>query len=680
MSLAQGRRLDSWKSIAEYLGRNVRTVTRWADERGLPVRRVPGGKRQAVFAYTGEIDAWLNSRDGQEHGASVAEEAGEEKEELGAAEVVEVAPAEAGVRHEAVRVPKRNWRLLLAGAACLVAVGWIVSLLVNRNRTAASARTGELVQLTDDGHFKMNLQTDGKELYFTEAQGARHVLLAVPVGGGQVRQIATPFSNVGLLDVSHHGQSLLVNVVDGTERDWPLWIVPAQGGAPRRVGSLLCHAARWSPDDREIACASGNKILLTEAEGGKERSLGSFPLMAGSLAWSPDGRRIRFNLDGGIPFKNTAWEMRLDQDRNAPAALSKLSFGENCCTNWGWFDGNNSFVYGKPKEGHDLSVFVRPETDGIRAWFAAPKEVRVKIGKMHEFATSGSDQHIYFVITNAFRGELLKFDPKQQTFQTFLPGVSAHFVSFSRDGQWITYTDSTDESLWRSRANGSEAVRLTPPGMEVELSAWSPDGKQVAFMAREAGKPWRVFLVSRDGGVVREAAAGEDNQGAPTWSPDGKSLVYASAGCQQEQPCGVYRIDLTTKKVEMVPGSSGFRTARWSPDGKHIAALEPKKQMLMLYDVATHGWRALADSVSGDDVNWSKDSQYIYVNSPLAVDPIIERVRASDGQREVVADLSSLRKMSGEMDMWFGLAPDESPILLHLLNPSEVYSLDWTNR
>lgn len=52
-------RLDSWKEIADYLKRDVRTVIRWEKEKGLPVHRVPGGQRQSVFAYTGEIDAWL---------------------------------------------------------------------------------------------------------------------------------------------------------------------------------------------------------------------------------------------------------------------------------------------------------------------------------------------------------------------------------------------------------------------------------------------------------------------------------------------------------------------------------------------------------------------------------------------------------------------------------------------
>jgi hypothetical protein len=52
-------RLDGWKAIAEYLGRDVRTAQRWRDERGLPVHRVPGGKGGTVFADAGELDAWL---------------------------------------------------------------------------------------------------------------------------------------------------------------------------------------------------------------------------------------------------------------------------------------------------------------------------------------------------------------------------------------------------------------------------------------------------------------------------------------------------------------------------------------------------------------------------------------------------------------------------------------------
>jgi hypothetical protein len=54
-------RLNSWKEISHYLGYEVRTLERWEKEKGLPVHRVPGGKRRAIFAYPEELDAWLLS-------------------------------------------------------------------------------------------------------------------------------------------------------------------------------------------------------------------------------------------------------------------------------------------------------------------------------------------------------------------------------------------------------------------------------------------------------------------------------------------------------------------------------------------------------------------------------------------------------------------------------------------
>lgn len=56
-----GQRLNSWKEIAAFFGKDERTVKRWETIRGLPVRRVPGGTRTSVFAYVGELEAWLSA-------------------------------------------------------------------------------------------------------------------------------------------------------------------------------------------------------------------------------------------------------------------------------------------------------------------------------------------------------------------------------------------------------------------------------------------------------------------------------------------------------------------------------------------------------------------------------------------------------------------------------------------
>lgn len=57
----RGHRLDTWKEIATFFGCDERTVKRWEETRGLPVRRIPNGTRSNVFAYEGELRSWLNS-------------------------------------------------------------------------------------------------------------------------------------------------------------------------------------------------------------------------------------------------------------------------------------------------------------------------------------------------------------------------------------------------------------------------------------------------------------------------------------------------------------------------------------------------------------------------------------------------------------------------------------------
>jgi hypothetical protein len=54
--------LTSWKDIANYLGKGVRTVQRWELQLGLPVRRPKNGKRHMVIASSEEIDQWFHAQ------------------------------------------------------------------------------------------------------------------------------------------------------------------------------------------------------------------------------------------------------------------------------------------------------------------------------------------------------------------------------------------------------------------------------------------------------------------------------------------------------------------------------------------------------------------------------------------------------------------------------------------
>jgi len=65
---AHNQVLNSWKEIAQYLERGVRTVLRWETDLALPVRRPRGKKRSAVIAMRSDLDDWLNSRPSMQSG------------------------------------------------------------------------------------------------------------------------------------------------------------------------------------------------------------------------------------------------------------------------------------------------------------------------------------------------------------------------------------------------------------------------------------------------------------------------------------------------------------------------------------------------------------------------------------------------------------------------------------
>lgn len=686
-------RLDSWKEIAAYLNRDIRTVIRW-EHKGLPVHRVPGGKRHAIFAYRHEIDAWLdgdrvNGSNGFHSVKTEAVEANSPKSGVNEDSIHN----EDSTRNDPLRTssaelqdhgtitsfpvpsaakshPELNWK---AGAAiCLLALVAIAGIFI-RSRTSADVHAFSLRQITDDGRAKAYARTDGKTVYFSESEGARYVLASTPVAGGPIHVINTPFGNVALQDVSSDGKTLLVTPYEGILIEGPLWTVPTQGGTPRRLGEAVCSHARWSQDGSKIACSYRTTVSILEGDGSNMHMVVTLGFPIVQVEWNPDGKHLRYVAEDTVAHTFSQWELEIDAEGNS-SQPRKLEFGPHCCYEWTWTHDGKTLVYTEFVINGKAHLMMQP-SDSERTI-----ELPVNIGSLFGVVSGPKSNALYLDIADPYRGELLKFDSKQQAFQTLLPGISAAFVAFSPDGKWITYTNTQDSSLWRSRADGSEPLQLAKPPMQVQVSSWSPDGRTIAFMGQAPGKPWRIFLIDRDGGPAREAADGTDNQGGPSWSPDGKTIVYGNVFCENTQNCWIRRLDLATRRADILPGSEGLRTARWSPDGKYIAALRFQTGELMLFDRKTEHWRVLADAVSGDNINWSSDSQWVFVDSPRENRPVIEKINIARGERETVVRLASLQTVPGTIANWVGLAPDNSPLLCHMFNSSEIYELHLAAR
>lgn len=137
---ASNGRLDSWKEIAAYLRRSVRSAKRWEKEEQLPVRRHLHGKRDSVYAYRTELDGWWTNR-----GAKLTDQNGAKD---AASPPVTGALDSSGVeepeREEEVAAPSRAPR-----RAALIAVGFaltavLVALVAWLSQNGSGAPAGSL--------------------------------------------------------------------------------------------------------------------------------------------------------------------------------------------------------------------------------------------------------------------------------------------------------------------------------------------------------------------------------------------------------------------------------------------------------------------------------------------------------------------------------------------------------
>ncbi len=122
------RRLDSWKEIAAYLGRDVTTVQRWEKREGMPIHRHVHDKRGSVYALHSELDSWRAGRNprAEENNGSPARNTAPPA----------VAKSES-ISQAAGPVARRRWVvMILASAVLLAAIGYALWV---RSRTVAVA-------------------------------------------------------------------------------------------------------------------------------------------------------------------------------------------------------------------------------------------------------------------------------------------------------------------------------------------------------------------------------------------------------------------------------------------------------------------------------------------------------------------------------------------------------------
>ena len=566
---------------------------------------------------------------------------------------------------------RRIWPLAAGGVMLLAAV-----LVYFVTRPLPPPRVSSITQITNDDREKVfptsfaPMATDGSRLYFRETGLGGPALYQVSTEPGETVPVSVPLQEPRIADISPGHSRLLVSTLNRS-----LWVLPVPGGAPHRVGDLVAEEATWYPDGKRILYARGSDLFTANDDGTESRKLASVPGIPTWPRWAPDGSRLRFTLYDSKTNSNALWEV-LANGTNAHALLPGWnSPAAECCGSW--TPDGKYFVFQARREALTGTYAIRERVSSFLR--SDGKPVQLTQGPLDTFTPIPStDGKRLYVVAAHRRGELIRYDSQIQQFVSYLGGISAEGLDFSRDGEWVAYVTLPEGSLWRSKLDGSERLQLTFPPMRVAaLASWSPDGKRIAFSATRPGRPVKIYLISASGGNPEQVLDEDRTEIEPGWSPDGSALVFGRVPWWEPSTIiAIQMVDLRSHQVTTVPDSYGLFGPCWSPDGRYLAAKPADSHKLVLYDFATHKWEDLAN-VSAGYPRWSHDDKYLYFRSAIyETDPAIYRVRISDHKLENVVSLKGIRRAWGFAGPWSGLAPDDSPLLVRDIGTQEIYALN----
>lgn len=141
---------------------------------------------------------------------------------------------------------------------------------------------------------------------------------------------------------------------------------------------------------------------------------------------------------------------------------------------------------------------------------------------------------------------------------------------WSPDGsRMLVHVISEDLGFYLINSDGSGRVRL-PSSLADVFPSWSPDGRQIVFQSIRNGYDWDVNVMNADGSNTRSLTQPGPDEVSPVWSPDGRRIAFASYSSGGDS-LNVINTDGTERLRLASIGTYMLDPVSWSPDGRHIA-------------------------------------------------------------------------------------------------------------
>jgi hypothetical protein len=160
-------------------------------------------------------------------------------------------------------------------------------------------------------------------------------------------------------------------------------------------------------------------------------------------------------------------------------------------------------------------------------------------------------------------------------------------------------------------------LQATAAGLSTGPSAAfdvAPAGR-IAFVSDRGGAP-KIYVMNADGSDVVQLTTGPHADSRPSWSPDGRRIVFARAG--DATSCGIYVMSADGSDLDRLTSACGHITPAWSPDGGRIAfggwTLGSLGTGIHVMNTDGSGLTRLTESLHDEYPAWSPDGRMIAFN------------------------------------------------------------------